>query len=307
MFEIIRETHVPFMAIRRRAYIFSIALIAVGIVSYFVHGGFRLGVDFSGGRLIEYKFNESVDPGTIRNTLTKIGIQGGEVQEVGREHTSFIVRVPVSDTEAAAADKGPSALLLDALQKEKPGLSGELLREELVGPRVGSELRQKAFWAVLISLVLILAYVGFRFEIRFAVGGVIALAHDVLVVLALFSVLNIEITIPVVAALLTIGGYSINDTVVVFDRIREQSRLHVGQKISDVMDLSINQTLSRTIITAFTTFLAALSLVIFGGEVIHDFALAMVVGVAIGTYSSIFVASALALDMSKHERIQAPR
>ncbi|MEZ4652269.1 MAG: protein translocase subunit SecF [Candidatus Eisenbacteria bacterium] len=218
-----------------------------------------------------------------------------------------MVRVPVSDTEAAAADKGPSALLLDALQTEKPGLSGELLREELVGPRVGSELRQKAFWAVLISLVLILAYVGFRFEIRFAVGGVIALAHDVLVVLALFSVLNIEITIPVVAALLTIGGYSINDTVVVFDRIREQSRLHVGQKISDVMDLSINQTLSRTIITAFTTFLAALSLVIFGGEVIHDFALAMVVGVAIGTYSSIFVASALALDMSKHERIQAPR
>jgi preprotein translocase SecF subunit len=303
MFEIIRETHVRFMAIRRRAYIFSAALILMGIVSFIAHGGFRMGVDFAGGRLIEYQFNQPIDPGTIRTALSEIGVEGSEVQQVGDDR-SFIVRLPVSEQETAAAEQGPSIRLLDALKQQYPGLSGEILREELVGPRVGSELRQRAVWAIIISLVLILAYVAIRFEFKYALGGVIALLHDVVVVMAIFSVLNIEITIQVVAALLTIAGFSINDTVVIFDRIREQSRLHVGEKLAELIDRSINQTMSRTIITSLTVLLTSLALYFFGGEVIHDFALAMTLGIVIGSYSTIYIASALALEMSKTTQVE---
>ena len=304
MFEIIRETHFPFMAVRRRAYMFSAALILMGIVSFIVRGGFNLGVDFAGGRLIEYRFDEAVDPGLIRSSLSDMGMEGSEVQQVGDER-SFIVRLPVSDEEAAAGDLGPSTLLLQSLQRQAPGLTGEVLREELVGPRVGAELREKAIWAVVISLALILGYVAMRFEFKYAVGGVVALLHDVVVVLAIFSVLDKEITIQVVAALLTIAGFSINDTVVIFDRIREHSRLHMGDKLAELIDLGINQTLSRTIITSLTVLLTALALLFFGGDVIHDFALAMTLGILVGSYSTIFVAAALALDIAKSDTVDA--
>lgn len=303
MFELIRETHIRFMAIRRRAYIFSSALILMGVVSFIAHGGFRMGVDFAGGRLIEYRFNQPVDPGAIRAALAEMGVEGSEVQQVGDDR-SFIVRLPVSGEEAKAGEHGPSVVLLDALKQQSPGLSGEILREELVGPRIGAELRQRALWAIVVSLVLILAYVAIRFELKYALGGVIALLHDVLVVAAVFSVLDKEMTIQVVAALLTIAGFSINDTVVIFDRIREQSRLHVGEKVAELIDLSINQTMSRTLITSLTVLFTSLALYFFGGEVIHDFALAMTVGVVIGSYSTIFVASALALDMANADRLQ---
>lgn len=303
MFEIIRETHFPFMAVRRRAYAFSAALILMGIVSFIVRGGFNLGVDFAGGRLIEYRFNEAVDPGLIRSSLSDMGLPGAEVQQVGDDRT-FIVRVPVSDQEAAAGEASPSAVLLQKLQQQSSGLTGEILREELVGPRVGSELREKAIWAVVISLALILGYVAMRFEFKYAVGGVIALLHDVVVVMAIFSVLDKEITIQVVAALLTIAGFSINDTVVIFDRIREQARLHMGDKLAELIDLGINQTLSRTIITSLTVLFTALALLFFGGDVIHDFALAMTLGVLVGSYSTIFVAAALALDIAKSDTVE---
>jgi preprotein translocase SecF subunit len=276
----------------------------MGIVSFIVRGGFNLGVDFAGGRLIEYRFSQAVDPGRIRSSLADMGLPGAEVQQVGDDRT-FIVRVPVSDEEAAAGEASPSAVLMQSLQQQSPGLTGEILREELVGPRVGSELREKAIWAVIISLGLILGYVAMRFEFKYAVGGVIALLHDVVVVLAIFSVLDKEITIQVVAALLTIAGFSINDTVVIFDRIREQSRLHMGDKLAELIDLGINQTLSRSIITSLTVLLTALALLIFGGDVIHDFALAMTLGILVGSYSTIFVAAALALDIAKSDTVEA--
>jgi preprotein translocase subunit SecF len=210
------------------------------------------------------------------------------------------VRIPVSEEEAPASDTGPSAQFIEKVNQRHPGVTAELRKEELVGPRIGEELRGKAIKAIVISLLLILLYVGFRFEFKFALGGVVALAHDVLITTFVLSLLDVEFTIPIVAALLTIGGYSINDTVIVFDRIREQSRQLIGHRLSEVMDISINQVLSRTIITSATTFLAAGALYLLGGEVIHDFALTMLIGIIVGTYSSIYVASALALEIAKN-------
>ena len=177
-----------------------------------------------------------------------------------------------------------------------PGTTVELRRTESVGPKVGSELRQKAIWAVLCSLGVILLYVGIRYEFKYAFGAVVALLHDVLVTLGVLCFLHREISLTVLAALLTIAGYSVNDTIVVFDRIRERSKALRKEKHSRVMDIAVNETLSRTVITAFTVFLTSLALFIWGGEVLRDFSLAMLVGVGFGTYSSVYVASALALD-----------
>ncbi|MCA9754332.1 MAG: protein translocase subunit SecF [Candidatus Eisenbacteria bacterium] len=300
MFQILHETHIPFLAIRKRAYVLSIALCVIGLASLTLHKGLRLGVDFAGGRLFEYRFSETMEAEELRDILTQIGATGGEVQEMGSEGHDFIVRIPVSDEEAAADEAGPSRLFVEKVKEMHPGVTAELRKEELVGPRVGQELRGKAIKAIVISLVLILLYVGVRFEFKFALGGVVALAHDVLITVFVLSLLDVEFTIPIVAALLTIGGYSINDTVIVFDRIREQSRQLIGHRLSEVMDISLNQVLSRTIITSLTTFLAAGALYLLGGEVIHDFALTMLIGIIIGTYSSIYVASALALEIARN-------
>jgi preprotein translocase SecF subunit len=197
-----------------------------------------------------------------------------------------------------AGEAAPSERILQAAQTAIPGLEGDLLREEVVGPRVGRELRGKAVTAVLIALLGIMIYVGIRYEFKFALGGVAALSHDVLIVLAFLSFMNKEITIPVIAALLTVGGYSINDTIVVFDRIRERTKGLARPADAQIFDLSINQTLSRTIITALTLIFTIEALLFMGGQVIHDFAFAMLVGVAIGTYSSIYVASAISLELT---------
>jgi preprotein translocase SecF subunit len=297
MFQLVKETHVRFMETRRYAYFLSGGLLLLGVISVIAHHGFRLGVDFTGGRLIEYRFSQPLQVETLRNVLSDVGIIG-EIQSVGAEQRDFLVRIPVREEQLASADS-PSQLILDAVKKQVPGIDGDLRKEELVGPKVGSELKKKAFWAIVIALAGILIYVGWRYEFTFALGGVIALAHDVLLTLFLFSVLNLEITIPIIAALLTIGGYSINDTVVVFDRIREQSKLLQGRPLQKIIDLSVNMTLSRTLITALTTVFAAGALCFLGGEVIHDFAFAIMIGVIVGTYSSIYVASAIALDIDR--------
>jgi preprotein translocase SecF subunit len=185
----------------------------------------------------------------------------------------------------------------NALAKNLPGVTMELRRNETVGPKVGRDLRDKALWAVLASLGAILIYVGIRYEFKYALGGVTALFHDVLVTLGALMVTGREVSLTVIAALLTIAGYSINDTIVVFDRIRERSKALRKEKHSRVMDIAVNETLSRTVITAFTVFLASLALFVWGGEVLRDFSFAMLVGVVFGTYSSVFVASAVALDI----------
>jgi preprotein translocase subunit SecF len=299
MLQIIHDTRIPFMKYRRYAYAFSLVVMVVGVVSLIMHGGkFRLGVDFAGGHIVEYRFSQPVTADHLRRATDKLGHRGAEIQEVGSGGTDFLVRLPVEE-EALASQTSPSVLILQELQKEMPGLQGELRKEEVVGPRVGRELRGKAFVAVLVSLIMILIWVGIRYEFTYALGGVLALAHDVLAVLLMCSVFNKEITIPVIAALLTIGGYSINDTIVVFDRIREQSKLLQKRSLIDIMDLSVNQTLSRTMITSATVFYAVAALFFLGGEVIHDFAFAMMWGVGFGSYSSVYIASALALEIAQ--------
>ncbi len=296
MLELIKPTKFPFMTYRKRAYMFSIAVLLVGLAFVFIRGGFRLGVDFAGGRLIEYRFDRDVSTESLRAVLQQLGVAGGEIQKVDDTGRDYLVRLPLAESEQAANEQGPSTQILESLQAQNPGLTGEIRREELVGPRVGKELRWQATVAVTLALLGILGYVAIRYEWRLAVGGVIALSHDVLVTLLMCAIFDVEITISIIAALMTIGGYSINDTVVVFDRVREVAKLHPGDSMETVMNRAINETLSRTILTGLATIMCLFSLYFFGGQVIHDFAWAMLIGVIFGIYSSVYVAAGVALE-----------
>jgi len=292
MWQLLSGTNYNFMKSRRLAYVISGVLIVGSLVSLVLHGGPRLSIDFAGGVLLQVKFDRVVSAETIRSAVERAGLEGSEIQAVGDGGEVLIRAKRTGDTKELFLS------VEKALQKEIPGLQVDLRRLETVGPKIGKELRGKAVWAVLWSLIGILIYVSWRYEFRFAVGAVVALFHDTFITLGVFSVLNKEISLPIVAALLTIAGYSINDTIVVFDRIREQRRILRRQKMYDIINISVNQTLSRTVITALTTLFAVLALFLFGGEVIHDFAFAMLIGIVIGTYSSIFVASALVLEQT---------
>jgi preprotein translocase SecF subunit len=296
MFQILHDTRIPFMAYRRYAYGFSLTVMVIGLIGLILHGGLRLGVDFTGGRLIEFRFNQTITAEHVRKAVDGAGIRGAEVQEAGGGGNDFLIRLP-AEVEKAAGGRGASQIILEKIGEQNPGLKGELLREEVVGPKVGKELKGKATLAVLISLFAILLYVGWRYEFAYAVGGVIALAHDVIVALLMLALFDKEITIQIIAALLTIGGYSINDTVVIFDRIREQSKIGGKRSLEEVMNTAVNATLSRTLIMSATVIYAVVALFFLGGEVIHDFAFCMFIGVFFGTYSSVYIASALALEM----------
>lgn len=295
MLTLFGETHIKFMERRRAFYFLSGAIILIGVISFIVHGGFRLGIDFAGGRLIEYRLNQHLTVEEVREIVTTAGFDRAEIQAI-RGTNDVLIRIP-GEAELGGGEASPSTLIRQAFETSRPGITTELLREESVGAKIGQEIRMQAFWAICLSLGLILIYIAFRFEFKFGLGAVVALAHDVLVTLTVFSLFNREISMPVVAALLTIAGYSINDSIVVFDRIREQLVRLRRESFSGVLNISINQMLSRTVITSFTTLFAALSLLIFGGEVIRDFAFAMTIGIVVGTYSSIFVASALVLEL----------
>ncbi len=296
MLQVLIGSKIPFMRYRRYAYIFSASIILAGLISVIAHHGFRLGVDFAGGVLVEYRFDQKIQTDHLRKALANGGYGDAEIQ-ASEGGESFLISVP-SPEERIAGEAPPSQRILQAVQNEIPGIHGDLLREEVVGPRVGRELRGKAFWAVVLALLGILVYVGVRYEFKFALGGVASIMHDELVILSIISFTNTEITIPIIAALLTIAGYSINDTIVVFDRIRERLKGSGRTADAPLFDLSINQTLSRTIITALTVIFTIEALLFMGGRVIHDFSFAMLVGVGFGTYSSVYVASALALDLT---------
>ncbi len=291
MFEMFVGAKFKFMGRRTGAYIFSGSLILISIASLILHGGPRESIDFTGGTVLYVQFDQKVPVSAVRSAASTAHLEGAQVQmsDDGLQaiiHFGQASKTPFQDFEHAFQSKTSSA---------KP----ILLSQDSVGPKVGKELAKKATLAILWSLVLILIYIAWRFtRVSFGLGAVIALFHDILITLGLFSVLNKEVSLTVVAAFLTIGGYSINDTIVVFDRIRENMGLIRRMSFAELIDKSINQTLSRTVLTAGTTLLAVLALFFLGGSVIHDFALAMLVGVGIGTYSSIFVASALALDIS---------
>ena len=265
---------------------FSGVLLLASLISLGLHGGLKFGIDFAGGTLVQLKFDSPPNMSDIRDGLKSIGLADSTLQEFGSPN-HILIRVERS--QGALEEMGTT--IKEALAKRINPDSITIERVEMVGPKVGKDLREKALLSILYAIIGIVIYISWRFEFQYAIAAIIALIHDVMVTMGAFSVMDKEFTLVVVAAFLTIIGYSLNDTIVVFDRIRENWRRRGKEKLVAVINASINQTLSRTLLTSGTTLLVVFSLFVLGGEIIHDFAFALLVGVVVGTYSSIFIAS----------------
>lgn len=291
--------NIDFMRRRKLAGMFSIALVLASVALLMVRG-LNFGVDFTGGVLVEVGYPEAVELNPVRDALSQGGFKQAVVQHFGSAR-EVLVRLPQAEEGNPAQ---MSVGVMNALRQMNPAV--EMRRVEFVGPAVGEELREDGGLAVLFALIAILIYVAMRFEWRLALGSVTALVHDVMIVLGVFALLQAEFDLSVLAAVLAVIGYSLNDTIVVFDRIRENfRRMRKGSPV-EIVNRSLNQTLSRTLMTSVTTMLVLLALFFLGGEIIHGFSLALILGVFIGTYSSIYVAStaALALGISKQDLMQ---
>jgi len=294
-----------FVKVRRRAMLVSAIVIVAGAVSILLHKGLNESIDFSGGALVEIALEKPVPVQDVRSIVEHAGFGGAEITRFGQE-SSYLIKVKEIEATganaAAPADSNVTPERAIAKQIEAAltaGISGqkvEVRRVETVGPKVGGELRKAAFLAVIYSLLGILIYISWRFQFRFAVAAIIATAHDALVMLAFFSFAGLEMSVSGIAAILTVVGYSLADTVVVFDRIRENLGLRRREDMGTLINTSINETLSRTIITSGTVMLTLIALLVFGGAVIREFALAMIVGTIAGTYSSIFIAAPILLE-----------
>jgi len=328
------DINIDFVGKRKIAFVGSLILIAISIISLVIKGGPRYGIDFAGGTLVQVKFSEEIEPGTIKNALRSIDLGITSVQGFGekKEH-EFLIRA----AESTEALESLASEIKQTLESAYPRNKAEVRRVEMVGPQVGKDLREKALLAMFCALLFIVVYISGRFELkwmvsiimasclfvtlfvfdkfgvsipililiallvtltfsfylklRFAMGAIVALIHDVLITVGVFSLTNKEFTLPIIAALLTIIGYSLNDTIIVFDRIRENSRKYHRQPYELIINRSINETLSRTLLTTLTTLVVVVALFVLGGGIIHDFAFALIIGIFVGTYSSIYVAS----------------
>lgn len=316
-----KDLKIDFLGHRRNAAILSAALIIAGLASIFIQG-INWGLDFTGGTLVEVRYGEQVSVDEVRGQLADSDIPDTTVQYFGTSR-DVMIRLPSKSVEGTAAEL--STRIVEALrapygetltESSAGGLQNcqrtdnsigecfvQMRRVEFVGPKVGEELTEQGGLAMLYALIGILIYVAWRFEWRFAIGSVVALVHDVFITVGMFSIFQIEFTLAVLAAVLAVIGYSLNDTIVVFDRIRENFRRSRQGTSIEIMNRSINQTLRRTILTSFTTLLVVLTLLFFGGEVIRGFSFALLIGVIVGTYSSIFIASpaVLALKITRED------
>lgn len=281
------KTNIDFIGKRKLALTLSAVLVLITIISLIAHGGPRYGIDFAGGILVQVKFTDSVTASEIKEKLEPIHMEDSLVQEFqgGGAH-EFLIHYSGENIDIEAAH----GALSKALTKGFGADTFEIRRLETVGPKVGKDLRQKGLWAVMASWFIMLIYVALRFEFGFGIGGIAALAHDVIITVGAFSITNREIDLTIIAALLTIVGFSINDTIVIFDRVRENRRKY-SEPLPQLINRSVNETLSRTIITTGTVLMGVLALFLFGGGVIHDFAFAMLVGCISGTYSTLYIAS----------------
>ena len=280
------ETHFNFMGKIKMALTISGLMILIGLGSIVMSGGLKYGIDFAGGTLVQLQFKTAPDIEVIRDGLKTIALGESTIQEFGSKR-DILIRVQRSEEKLEAVGSKVRNSLSGKFNKDDITIA----RVEMVGPKVGRDLREKALLSILYAVIGIVIYISWRFELQYAIAAIIALAHDVLVTLGAFSILDKEFTLVVIAAFLAIIGYSLNDTIVVFDRIRENLRRKGKNTLSQTINASINQTLSRTLLTSGTTMLVVLSLFLFGGEIIHDFSFALLVGVLVGTYSSIFIAS----------------
>ncbi|MCW8906542.1 MAG: protein translocase subunit SecF [Sedimenticola sp.] len=293
----ISDLNINFMGKRKLAMVVSIILLLISLGSVLTRG-LSLGIDFTGGTLVEVGYTEAVELAKVRQVLAAEGFGDATVQHFGTSRDVLVRLAPKSELQGAElSDRAFSAL------KSAEGGEATLRRVEFVGPQVGDELTEDGGLAMLYALIGILVYVALRFEYRFALGSVIALIHDVVITVGIFSLFQIEFDLTVLAAVLAVIGYSLNDTIVVYDRIRENFRkMRKGDPV-EIINRSLNQTLSRTLKTSLTTLLVLISLFVFGGEIIHGFAFALIIGVIVGTYSSIYVASTsvLMLGISKQD------
>ena len=274
--------NIDFMAWRKIALSVSIILATVSILSLSLKQ-LNYGLDFTGGSLVELHYPNEIEVGNIRQSLTNAGYEGAQVALFGSTQ-DVLIKLPGSVSDTLGAE------IIQVLRQESSE-DIDLRRIEYVGPQIGSELRDDGGLAMLLALGLMMLYIAFRFQSRFAGAAVLALIHDVIIVLGIFSLFNLDFDLTVLAALLAVIGYSLNDTIVVSDRIRENLRIQRGADTEEVINLSLNQMLSRTLITSLTTLLVLMSLYLFGGELIKNFALALIFGVVVGTYSSIYIAS----------------
>jgi preprotein translocase subunit SecF len=292
--ELFRTPNYDFIGKRRWAYLVSLVVILVGLGSLVAKGGLRYDIDFAGGTLIQIRFEQAPAVATIRGSLARIGLGDSVIQEFG-DPREFIVRLPLTNL----APEDVTKRIQGALSAEPALGKHEIRRVEFVGPQVGRDLQLQAVYAMVAGLIGILVYIAIRFDVKGGVTAVIAVFHDVLVSVGMLSLTNREFSLPVLAALLTIIGYSVNDTIVAYDRLRENRAKPGGQRnvsYAEQMNLAVNQTLSRTVLTAFTTFVATAILLFFGGKVLEDFAFALFVGVITGTYSTIYIAGALVVE-----------
>lgn len=292
MIEFLKKTNIDFMGKRHYTFVLSGIILLLGIfaIIQIALGRANLGIDFTGGTAVQIKFEKPVVLSEIRKTLEDSGLKDFELQDMPAERK---ILIKVKKREETLG--GFSEMIVSVLSQRFPEQQLVVDSTTEIGPKVGERLRRDALFAILAATAGLLIYIAFRFQFRFGIGATIATLHDVLAVVAAFYIMDREINLIIISALLAIAGYSLTDTVVVFDRIRENLKIRLKEPVKDVVNQSINEVLSRTIITAFTTLLASFALFFLGGEVIHDFALAIIIGILVGTYSSIFVASPVVL------------
>ena len=304
---ILKDSNFDFMSKKAIALGISGLIVFAGLASLLLNGGPKLSIDFKGGTFVAVQYTEEINVQDVRSKMSEIDIEGQkfdfskeEVKHFGSKN-AVSIRVPHIENSPSNFAQKIANHLFESFPKKSPETMTEfVLSKGIISPKIGSELSGKAVMAILSALALILLYISIRFEFKFALGAIAALTHDILITLGMFSLLSYEISLPIIAAFLTIVGYSLNDTIVIFDRIRENLKASRNQAYSSIVNNSINESLSRTVITSLTTFLVVFILWLFGGEVIHNFAFAMIVGVIVGTYSSIYIASTLVIYL--HEK-----
>ncbi|WP_420634851.1 protein translocase subunit SecF [Candidatus Palauibacter sp.] len=302
---VFENANYKFLSMRRPAYFVSAAIITIGLASIALRGGLRMGVEFTGGVLLEVQFSEETNVGQIRDALTAggtTGVQITQLRAVAQATNDFLLRVPVGADEDQNEVRDQ---IRQSLETEFAAGSFDIVRGDTLSAKVGGEFQRTAIIAVILSFLLTLIYLAFRFEWRFGVAAVIATVHDMLITFGFISLFDIEISLATVAAILTIIGYSLNDTIVVFDRVRENLRKKRKEPHETTLDRSLNETLPRTVLTSGTTLVSLVSLVVIGGAVIRPFASVLIVGVLVGTYSSIFVASPVLVEIHERARKRA--
>ena len=302
--QIIKDSKINFMSKSRFTILLSGALILAGIFSLIINNGPKLSIDFKGGTLIAVQYTKPININDLRSQLKNVNINGqsfdfstSEIKHFG-DNSNVSVRIANLENEPEKFSQNFIDILKDIYPDALPENKDDfILSIDKVSPKVGSELSGKAIMAIIYAITLILIYISFRFEFTYAIGAIAAIAHDVIITLGVFSILGYEISLSIIAAFLTIVGYSLNDTIVIFDRIRENMKALKRESVVSIVNKSINESLSRTVVTSLTTLFVVLTLYFFGGEVIHYFSFALIIGVLVGTYSSIFVASLIVVYM----------